>query len=164
MTEIFLSLGSNEGDREANLAIARARLEHKGWVEFIRCSPLVETEPWGGVQQGWYLNQVCHARTPYSPSALMRWIMTIERQGGRNRTTEERWGARSIDIDVLAYGDEEYQDNLLTVPHPHLHERRFVLVPWALIAPDWKHPRLKLTVAEMLDKVTDRGEVRPYSG
>lgn len=153
MAEIFIALGSNEGDRAQNLAVARARLAHQGWVEFVACSPIYETEAWGPVPQGPYLNQVCRARTPYEPRALMRWLLTIERQGGRDRQEGERWGPRPIDIDLLAYEDEVYEDHLVTVPHPRLHERRFVLEPWATIAPAWRHPQLALSVAEMLAKV-----------
>ncbi|MBA3531476.1 MAG: 2-amino-4-hydroxy-6-hydroxymethyldihydropteridine diphosphokinase [Ardenticatenales bacterium] len=164
MPDIYLALGSNQGDREMNLATARARLSHQGWVEFVDCSPVFETEPWGPVSQGWYLNQVCHARTSYEPRAIMRWINTIERQGGRERTTEEAWGPRPIDIDLLAYGDKSYKDHMVEVPHPLLHARRFVLEPLASLAPDWRHPALGLTVAEMLQKVDDHSTVRQYNG
>jgi 2-amino-4-hydroxy-6-hydroxymethyldihydropteridine diphosphokinase len=162
LPDIYIALGSNQGDREMNLAAARTRLSHQGWVEFLRCSPIFETEPIGPGEQEWYLNQVCHARTPYEPRALMRWINTIERQGGRERTTEEKWGPRPIDIDLLAYGDESYQDHMVQVPHPHMHERRFVLEPLATLAPDWRHPGLGLTVAELLQKVGNGSRVRRY--
>ncbi len=161
---IFVALGSNLGDREAALAQARARLTEGGWVQLVACSPLYETEPWGPVPQGWYLNQVCEARTELPPRALMRWLLTIERRGGRDRATEQRWGPRPLDVDLLAYGQQEHRDPLVQVPHPRLHERRFVLQPWADIAPAWRHPRLGLTVAELLARVDDAGVVRRVEG
>jgi 2-amino-4-hydroxy-6-hydroxymethyldihydropteridine diphosphokinase len=81
----------------------------------------------------------------------MRWLQTVERQGGRERAQEERWGPRAIDIDLLAYDDLTYKDHLVTLPHPRMHERSFVLRPMADIAPDWQHPGTGLTVREMLE-------------
>ncbi len=162
MAEVYIALGSNLGDREANLAAARARLSHEGWVRLARCSPLVETEPWGPEPQEWYLNQVCQAETRLTPSALMRWLLAVEQLGGRDRAIERRWGPRPVDLDLLAYDGLEYSDHLVEVPHPRLHQRRFVLEPWAAVAPHWRHPRLGLTVAEMLARVEDTGIVRLY--
>ena len=164
MADIYLSLGSNMGDRAANLAVARQRLAHMGWVTFLQCSPIVESSPWGPVAQPWYLNQVCYARTDFSPTALMRWLRTVEFQGGRDRSTEERWGARVIDVDLLAYDNDVYKDNLVEVPHPRLHERNFVLQPWAMIAPEWQHPTLKTSIQELARTTGDSGEVRWWQG
>ncbi len=163
MSEVFVALGSNLGERAEQLAAARARLESGGWLHWVRCSPLYETEPWGPVPQGWYLNQVCQGETQLPPRALMRWLLAAERLGGRDRALEERWGPRPIDLDLLAYDAIVHDDPLVTVPHPRLHERRFVLQPWADIAPHWRHPQLDLTVAQMLDRVADDAIVRRVS-
>lgn len=162
MADVYLALGSNLGDREANLEHARTRLARAGWVRLVACSPLYETEPWGPEPQGWYLNQVCRAETELPPRALMRWLLTVERLGGRERATERRWGPRTLDLDLLAYGEESHHDDLVQVPHPRLHQRRFVLEPWAAVAPGWRHPQLGLTVSEMLAQVEDEGTVRLY--
>ncbi len=155
MKHIFIGLGSNLGDREQNLAVARERLQDGGRAKVVCCSPLVETEPWGPIPQGWYLNQVCEIESELSPRALMQWLLEVERLGGRDRAQEVRWGPRMIDLDLLAYGEEVYEDEVVQVPHPRLHLRRFVLQPWAAIAPDWRHPTLGLSVAEMLAQVQD---------
>ena len=160
MNNVFIALGSNLGDREQNLAVARTRLEDGGQVRIICCSPLVETEPWGPVPQGWYLNQVCEVQSELSPRGLMACLLEVERIQGRDRTKEVRWGPRVIDLDLLAYGQEVYEDEVVQVPHPRLHQRRFVLQPWAMIAPDWRHPRLGLSVAEMLAQVKDETVVK----
>lgn len=164
MNDIYLSLGSNMGDRAANLAAARHRLSFNNWVTFVQCSPVVESSPWGVAEQAWYLNQVCHCRTPFSVTAVMRWLRTVEMQGGRDRTNEERWGPRVIDIDLLAYNDEVYSDHNVTVPHPEVQNRRFVLEPWALVAPNWQHPKLKKSVMELASNVNDDGVVRYWNG
>ncbi len=162
MADVYISLGSNLGEREGNLAAAQARLAHEGWVRIVHCSSLYETEPWGPVPQGWYLNQVCHGETALPPRALMFWLLAVEQLGGRDRPTEARWGPRLIDIDLLAFGSEIYQDPVVDVPHPRLHLRRFVLLPWVEIAPGWRHPQLGLSVVEMLEQVEDAGVVRPF--
>lgn len=160
MKHIFIGLGSNLANREDNLAIARQRLQDEGRTKIIRCSSLVETEPWGPIPQDWYLNQVCELESELSPRALMQWLLEVERLGGRDRAKEIRWGPRLIDLDLLAYGQVVYEDEAVQVPHPRLHLRRFVLQPWAMIAPDWQHPTLKLSVAEMLAQVQDDAQVR----
>lgn len=162
MTELFIGLGSNLGNREGTLEAARVGLAAYGRVRLTACSPLVETEPWGDVPQGWYLNQVCRAETELPLHDLMHWLQAVERQGGRDRSQEKRWGARPIDIDLLAYGTLEHKDDLVEVPHPRLHLRRFVLQPWTTIAPNWLHPRLGLTVTQMLAEVDDDGVVKWY--
>ncbi|MCB9126383.1 MAG: 2-amino-4-hydroxy-6-hydroxymethyldihydropteridine diphosphokinase [Ardenticatenales bacterium] len=156
---MYLSLGSNLGDRAQALATARTRLQHQGWLRLTRCSPLYESEPWGPVAQPPYLNQVCRGQSDLPPRVLLRWLQAVERQGGRCRATEQRWGPRPIDIDLLAYNGSQWHDHALTLPHPRLHERRFVLRPWADIAPEWWHPRLGKTVRQLLAETTDAGYV-----
>ena len=162
MIKIAIGLGANQGNRAAQLADARARLQHEGWIRLDRCSPLIESEPWGPVAQPWYLNQVCTGWTELPPRPLMRWLLTVERLGGRERTREQRWGPRPIDIDLLAWGDRRYRDHLVEVPHPRLHQRRFVLGPWCTVDPEWRHPVSGLTVVQMYNRVDDHGLVRFY--
>ena len=159
MKQIFIGLGSNLGNREDNLAAARERLQNDGRTKIIRCSSLVETEPWGPIPQDWFLNQVCELESELSPRALMQWLLEVERLGGRDRTKEIRWGPRIIDLDLLAYGQVIYEDEVVQIPHPRLHLRRFVLQPWAMIAPNWRHPTLNLSMVEMLAQVKDEGVV-----
>jgi 2-amino-4-hydroxy-6-hydroxymethyldihydropteridine diphosphokinase len=92
----------------------------------------------------------------------MRWLLALERLGGRDRAVEQRWGPRTLDLDLLAYDQLQYADNLVELPHPRLHQRRFVLEPLAEIAPGWQHPALQLTTLEMLRRVEDPGRVRRY--
>ena len=160
MTHIFIGLGSNLGNREENLAVARERLQDEGHLKIVCCSPLVESEPWGPIVQGWYLNQVCEIESDLSPRVLMQWLLEVERLGGRDRTKEIRWGPRIIDLDLLAYGEEVYEDEVVQLPHPRLHLRRFVLQPWAMMASDWQHPTLGLSVRQMLAQVEDEAVVK----
>lgn len=144
------------------MTTALSRLQHGGWVRLERCSPLLQTPPWGPVVQGPYLNQVCLARTALPPRPLMRWLLAVERLGGRDRSREVRWGPRPIDLDLLAYDDLVYRDALVEIPHPRLHERRFVLEPLASILPEWRHPVLGLRVGQLLDRLAPDGGVQRF--
>lgn len=155
----WIALGSNLGDRAAQLAAARARLHDARWLRLTRCSPIYETAPWGPVPQPWYLNQVCEAETWLPPRALMRWLLAVERLGGRERGQEQRWGPRPIDLDLLALEDEIHEGPLVELPHPRLHERRFVLQPLADLVPGWQHPRLQQSAAALLAALPNDDEV-----
>lgn len=135
MTTAYLCLGGNVGDVALTLADAAHRLEVAGLVIRAR-SPLYRTPPWGPVPQPPYLNQVLAVTGAPSPRALLTLALEVERQLGRDRAREERFGPRTADIDILAYGDEIVHEPDLDLPHPRLLERAFALVPLLDIAPD----------------------------
>ena len=134
MIDAYLGLGSNLGDREALLRAAIAALDATPGVRVTAISSLYETPPWGPVPQGPYLNACVALHTTLSPRELLSLCLAIERDHGRERAI--RWGPRTLDMDVLLYGDESIDEEGLIVPHPRMAERAFVLVPLAEIAPD----------------------------
>jgi 2-amino-4-hydroxy-6-hydroxymethyldihydropteridine diphosphokinase len=154
---VFLGLGSNLGDREGALEGALARLAARGF-RVRRRSSLWLTEPLGGPPQGWFLNAVAQGQTTLGPEALLEACLATEHEMGRVRA--ERNGPRTIDVDVLFFGDEQCSSPGLVIPHPRLHERRFVLEPLAEIAPGFVHPALGLTVRELLARCPDCSVVR----
>ena len=154
---VLLGLGSNLADRHAALEEAVSRLEERAFHVTARSS-LWETEPVGGVEQGWFLNLVVGGETTLSPEELLEACLETERAMGRVRA--ERNGPRLIDIDILLFGDETRDGPGLVVPHPRLHERRFVLEPLFEIAPGLRHPTFGSSVAELRDRCADTSEVR----
>lgn len=148
---VVCALGSNLGDRRAHLDIARRRLPEEGFG-WVLASPVVETPPVGGpMGQGPYLNQVLAARAGHvsvGPEALLESFLRIEAAAGRVRRV--RWGPRTLDIDLLFYGDRVIDGPGLTVPHPRVGERRFVLEPLVEILPDLRHPVSGRTMRELL--------------
>jgi 2-amino-4-hydroxy-6-hydroxymethyldihydropteridine diphosphokinase len=135
MAEVYLALGSNLGDRADNLARGMNALGQHAILPVAQ-SAIYETEPWGPVPQGRYLNQVVRATTSLAPRAVLAAALAIERAHGRDRHQETRFGPRTLDIDILAYDDVTVREADLEIPHPRLLERAFVLVPLAEIAPD----------------------------
>jgi 2-amino-4-hydroxy-6-hydroxymethyldihydropteridine diphosphokinase len=135
MADVFIALGSNLGDRDRNLAAAREALG-RGVMKFAAASSIYETAPWGPVPQGPYLNQVVRGSTGLSPQELLAKLIAIEFSLGRERAHEVRYGARTIDLDILWYDGREIRESNLVVPHPRMMERAFVLVPLAEIAPE----------------------------
>lgn len=136
MAEAFLALGGNLGDVQATFARAIAMLCDEPAVTLTARSSVYRTLPWGVTDQPAFLNAVIAVATALAPHALLDRALDCERALGRNRSRERRWGPRPIDIDIIAYDDLELYDPDLTLPHPRLFERAFVLVPLAEIAPD----------------------------
>ncbi len=147
----YLGLGSNLGDRFDNLCMAVKKLDNSSGIRVACVSGVYETDPIGDPDQPKYLNAAVGVETDVEPKALLKTCLAIEREMGRIR--KERWGSRLIDIDVLLCGDHVLSTKELIVPHPLLHEREFVLKPLSDIAPEFVHPILDETVAEMLDHV-----------
>jgi len=144
----FLALGSNLGDRRETICRAQALLGEGGDIEVVQKSRLYETEAVGGpAGQPSFLNAVVELRTTLPPHQLLRRCLAIEALCGRERKL--RWGPRTLDLDILFYGADVLDAPSLTIPHPRLHERPFVLIPLAEIAPEWFHPVFKKTVAQL---------------
>ena len=157
---VYLSLGSNVGDRDSQLREAQARLGAEGRI--VASSSFYETEPVEFTDQPWFLNCAVALETSATPQQLIDAILRIEKEMGRQRLQNK--GPRTIDIDILLFGDTVLDSPQLTIPHPAMQQRRFVLEPLAEIAPVVLHPVLKKTIRELRDALPQGQVVRKVDG
>ena len=157
MNRTYLLIGGNVGDRHSNLEQAAKLIETQAG-KILERSALYETAAWGKEDQPAFLNQVLHVETGLEPQELLQAVLKAEQEMGRTR--QEKFGPRTIDIDILLFNDVVLESNELTVPHPQLHLRRFALMPLAEIAASQLHPKLKKSIDELLLECPDKLSVK----
>jgi 2-amino-4-hydroxy-6-hydroxymethyldihydropteridine diphosphokinase len=159
MATVYLSLGSNVGDRADYLRRALTKVDKHPRIRLMKTSSLYETEPLEYPNQDWFVNAVCEVETDMAPMALLDALQGIENELQRERSI--RWGPRTIDLDILYYDEELVAETRLIIPHIRMHDRSFVLIPLDEIAPEFQHPILGLSAKELLAQLTRVTEVRP---
>lgn len=147
-TDVFIAFGSNLGDSRQLIEDALKKLEET-YIHIKKVSSMISTKPYGGVEQPDFLNGVLLAETLYTPGELLDRLHVIEKEAGRERKVH--WGPRTLDLDILFYGKEIYEDENLIIPHVDLQNRDFVLKPMAEIAPNFRHPILQKTMQQLWD-------------
>ena len=155
MTQTAIALGSNIGDRLGTIRQAVMLLEERS-LRISASSDVFETPPWGMENQPRFLNACVLAETDILPRVLLELLLNIESDLGRTR--RYKWGPREIDLDLLFYDDQVFNESGLVLPHPQMHRRAFVLVPLVQIAPDWRHPVLGKSVRELAGSL-DAGSI-----
>jgi len=159
MAIAYLIVGGNLGDREQNIAKSLTEIRHRAG-NIRQSSSLFETEPWGFSHENYFLNQVLEIETLLSPHQLLRTVQNIEQLLGRKRNDTTVYQARTIDIDILFYDDLIIMDKKLSIPHPELQNRKFVLEPLKEICPELIHPALNISVNTLHDHCSDQKEVK----
>ena len=162
MAIAYLSLGSNVGDRLSNLQHAVKLLTESGVATVVRSSAFYETEPWGNKDLEWFVNAVIEIKTKLTPRELLKLCKDIEAKMGRVKTDSPDYQPRNIDIDILFYGDMIIDEPDLIIPHKHLHERAFALVPLLELIPDYEHPKYKKSLLQLHDELTTVDDVYLY--
>lgn len=161
MARAFLGLGSNLGNRLLSLRSAVSSVASLPGTSVLRASSIYETEPYGVKEQPDFLNAVIEIETTLAAEGLHRMLKAIEHEAGRIERT--KWGPREIDIDILFFGSQQIHTAVLTVPHPGVGQRRFVLEPMAELSSDFTDPGTNMTISEILGRCSDRSSVRKYS-
>jgi len=154
----YIGIGSNLGDRKANILEATDRVGKLPATRIMRASSLYESEPLGDAKT-WFVNSVIELETEFPPDELLKRLKGIEKAMGRKRVKGKRWGSRIIDLDILLCDKEIVEKRTLKIPHPEMHKRRFVLLPLAELAPHVLHPHLGQSVSALLATVRDEKRV-----
>ncbi len=158
-----LSLGSNLGNRIDNIFLA-IKLLNNANIKILKLSKFYETQPWGFNSQNWFINAACLVQTSLHPFDLLFTLQKIEKKLGRKQKTSTTYSSRTIDLDIIFYENLIINSPDLTIPHPRLHLRNFVLYPLNDIVPNWKHPVLNLTVSQLLKLSKDNSKIYLYNG
>ena len=161
MVNLFLGLGGNVGNVPENFKIALEKID-KYIGRIMGKSSTYKTEPWGNKNQDFFLNQVVEVQSGLGPSDVLKRILEIERLLGRNRDKENQFAARTIDIDILFFGDEIIKRPNLIIPHPRLHLRNFVLTPLMEIAPEFLHPSFNRKIKDLIKDTPDKSDVKIF--
>lgn len=162
MSTAYICAGSNIGDRVGYLQQANILLKDTPGITVLDISSIYETEPVGYKDQEWFANAVIKIETDLEPHDLLIECMRIEKQLGRDRSTEERWGPRTLDLDILFYDDRIIAEEDLRIPHPRMHERAYALVPMLELDPDSVHPIIGKTVIDLHNELEEPEEVYLY--
>ena len=150
---VYIGIGSNQGDALANCTAAIDHICASGRNRLLKQSSYYRTEPWGNSNQDDFINLVIKVQTSFTPFALLHFLQEVEKKLGKNRTVH--WGPRTIDLDILFYNNDVLTSSDLTIPHPHIAGRRFVLIPLQEIDPYLEHPVHRKTISQLLDKLDD---------
>lgn len=162
MALVYLSLGSNKGDRVGYIQQANSLLNGFEAINVVQSSSLYETEPWGVESENWFVNAVVQVRTSLSPRLLLAQCQKVEALLGRNREQEGKYGDRNIDIDILFYDNLIMNEPDLVIPHKYMHERAFTLVPMLELAPEMIHPVFKKSMNDLYEELENPEMVYLY--
>lgn len=162
MAIVYLGLGSNKGDRVGYVQQATSLLGAIEGVKIVRTSSLYETQPWLEKETTWFVNAIIEIKTSLSAQNLLSECLRIEKQLGRNRNVEGHFGDRTLDIDILFYDKEIIDDENLQIPHKYIHQRAFVLVPMLEVNPDFIHPDLNKSIADLYEELDNPEMVYLY--
>lgn len=162
MAIAYLCLGSNVGDKLTYVQQAVKMLTSSNMVTVVRSSAFYETEPWGNKELDWFVNAVIEIKTKLSPRELLELCKNTEIKMGRKPSDSDTYEPRCIDIDILFYGDLTINEPDLVIPHPHLHERAFALVPLLELIPDYEHPKYKKSLLEIHEELETVDDVYLY--
>ena len=162
MARVFLSIGSNLGDRVANIQQAVSMLSLDNRIKILKTSSFYETQPWGNKNQPWFINAAMAIETVLDPEELLSIFQNIEAKLGRKRELFKKWSERTLDIDILMYDEQIINSKNLIIPHPYMHERAFVLVPMLEVKADLVHPIFNKTISELYDELQNPEDVFLY--